>query len=108
MRVPSCVWDLGNPVQFVQCLYFLWALKKHLDESFEDDFNSLDTDKLRNNVKNQKVSWRYKDPGGDVVIEDYADVIAVPDDNYDDGDHVPRAPRHLISQGHHDELALHL
>ncbi|KAL5480532.1 hypothetical protein ACEPAI_1802 [Sanghuangporus weigelae] len=58
MPVKSCVWDLKHPVQFIKCLYFLWALKKHLDESFKDDFDSFDVGKVRANFK-QGPFWRF-------------------------------------------------
>ncbi|KAL5501169.1 hypothetical protein ACEPAH_9556 [Sanghuangporus vaninii] len=58
MPVESCEWDLNHPVQFIKCLYFLWALKRHLDESFKDDFDSFNVGNVRANVK-QGPFWRF-------------------------------------------------
>ena len=51
------IWDLRDPIQFIQCLYFLWELKKHLNESFRDDSDSFDISKLTGIVK-QNPFWR--------------------------------------------------
>ncbi|OCB92141.1 hypothetical protein A7U60_g496 [Sanghuangporus baumii] len=58
MPVEPCSWDLKQPVRFIQCLYFLWAFKNHLDESFRDDFDTFNVEKLRANIR-QGPFWRF-------------------------------------------------
>ncbi|KAL5501178.1 hypothetical protein ACEPAH_9565 [Sanghuangporus vaninii] len=55
--VETCIWDLKDPVQFIQCLYFLRALKIHLDESFKDDFDNFDKEKLAESLR-KGLNWR--------------------------------------------------
>ena len=52
-------WDLNDPVQFVKCIYFLRVLKKHLDESIQDDFDNFDQQKFEQSLKERnEESWR--------------------------------------------------
>ncbi|KAL5480533.1 hypothetical protein ACEPAI_1803 [Sanghuangporus weigelae] len=55
--VETCIWDLKDPVQFVQCLYFLRALKTHLDGSFKDDFDNFDKENLAESLR-KGLNWR--------------------------------------------------
>ncbi|KAL5521926.1 hypothetical protein ACEPAF_1780 [Sanghuangporus sanghuang] len=57
MPLDSCKWKITDPAQFVECLYFLLALKRHLDESLNDDFNSIDVGKLRASIQQGPI-WR--------------------------------------------------
>ncbi|KAL5521925.1 hypothetical protein ACEPAF_1779 [Sanghuangporus sanghuang] len=57
MPVRTCEWDLRQSHEFIQCLYFLQALQKHLDESFGDDYDNVDEEVLKRRVR-QMVSWR--------------------------------------------------
>ncbi|KAL5521922.1 hypothetical protein ACEPAF_1776 [Sanghuangporus sanghuang] len=57
MPVTTCEWDLRQSHEFIQCLYFLQALQKHLDESFGDDYDNLAEEVLKRRVR-QMVSWR--------------------------------------------------
>ncbi|KAL5513946.1 hypothetical protein ACEPAG_2707 [Sanghuangporus baumii] len=57
MPLNSCKWKITNPAQFVECLYFLLALKRHLDESLKDDFNSIDVGKLCASIQQGPI-WR--------------------------------------------------
>ncbi|KAL5480531.1 hypothetical protein ACEPAI_1801 [Sanghuangporus weigelae] len=57
MPLNSCKWKIADPAQFVECLHFLLALKRHLDESLKDDFNSIDVGKLRASIQKGPI-WR--------------------------------------------------
>ncbi|KAL5480530.1 hypothetical protein ACEPAI_1800 [Sanghuangporus weigelae] len=57
MPVHECTWDIADPVQFVGCLYFLLAMKRHLDKSFEDDFDSFDVERLKASIQ-KRSEWR--------------------------------------------------
>ncbi|KAL5480534.1 hypothetical protein ACEPAI_1804 [Sanghuangporus weigelae] len=57
MPVTTCEWNLRQPHEFIQCLYFLQVLQKHLDESFRDDYDNLDDEVLKMRAR-QMVSWR--------------------------------------------------
>ncbi|KAL5513943.1 hypothetical protein ACEPAG_2704 [Sanghuangporus baumii] len=57
MPVTACEWDLRQPHEFIQCLYFLQALQQHLYESFRDDYDNLDDEELKKRAR-QMVSWR--------------------------------------------------
>ncbi|KAL5521924.1 hypothetical protein ACEPAF_1778 [Sanghuangporus sanghuang] len=59
--VSKCVWELKDPVQFIQCLYFLRALKNHLDASIQDDFDSFDKEKFKESIRGAPI-WR-TEPG---------------------------------------------
>ncbi|KAL5501167.1 hypothetical protein ACEPAH_9554 [Sanghuangporus vaninii] len=57
MPLNSCKWKITDPAQFVECLYFLLALKRRLDESLKDDFNSINVGKLRASIQQGPI-WR--------------------------------------------------
>ncbi|KAL5521927.1 hypothetical protein ACEPAF_1781 [Sanghuangporus sanghuang] len=55
--IRKCIWELKDPAQFIQCLYFLRALKSHLDQGMQDDFNSFNEQKLRESLGCMPI-WR--------------------------------------------------
>ncbi|KAL5482881.1 hypothetical protein ACEPAI_9476 [Sanghuangporus weigelae] len=57
-KVRDACWILSRPDEFIQCLYFMRALRQHIDASLKDDLRNFSVDGLVANIQRNSENWR--------------------------------------------------